>query len=211
MSGMENMDSGWARAGTPPGDKALSYADLRYLGIQADTRAPEREILVTLGGNMERYIWTINGKKFADSGPIQLNYGERVRLKFVNETMMAHPMHLHGMFVQLENGQPAEKLPNKHTVIVPPGQSYSVLLTADQPGEWAFHCHLLFHMMSGMMNKVVVAQLDPSAMPPKQAVSKKTATPPEMDHSKMGHEGHDMPAMDHPAQQPPEAGAHHAH
>ncbi|MCC6598092.1 MAG: copper resistance system multicopper oxidase [Alphaproteobacteria bacterium] len=212
--------SGWAKAGTPPGDKALSYADLRYLGIQKDTREAEREILVRLGGNMERYIWTINGKKYADSGPINLNYGERVRLKFVNDTMMAHPMHLHGMFVQLENGQPAEKLPNKHTVIVPPGQSYSVLLTADEPGEWAFHCHLLYHMMAGMMNKVVVAKLDPSAIPqskksdPHAGHDMKGMDHGTMDHSKMGH---DMPAMDHskmdhsghkPAN---EEGQHHAH
>jgi FtsP/CotA-like multicopper oxidase with cupredoxin domain len=169
MSGMTmtaaDMKSGWADVGTPPGDKALSYADLRYSGTQKDTRPPEREINVTLGGNMERYIWTMNGKKYEDAEPIQLKYGERVRLKFTNETMMAHPMHLHGMFVQLENGQPAEKLPNKHTIIIPPGQSYSVLLTADEPGEWAFHCHLLFHMLSGMMNKVVVAKLDPSQKP----------------------------------------------
>ncbi len=224
-------ESGWAKAGTPPGDKALSYADLRYLGIQKDTREAEREILVRLGGNMERYIWTINGKKYADSGPINLNYGERVRLKFVNDTMMAHPMHLHGMFVQLENGQPAEKLPNKHTVIVPPGQSYSVLLTADEAGEWAFHCHLLYHMMAGMMNKVVVAKLDPSAMPPPQksdphAGHKMPAKQekPVFDHSKMDHStmdhskmGHDMPAMDHSkmnhsGQQPAnEEGQHHAH
>lgn len=191
---MQDMQSGWARAGTPPGDKALSYADLRYFGTQKDTRPPEREILVRLGGNMERYIWTINGKKYADSGPINLNYGERVRLKFVNDTMMAHPMHLHGMFVQLENGQPAEKLPNKHTVIIPPGQSYSVLLTADEAGEWAFHCHLLYHMMAGMMNKVIVAKLDPSAIP----ASKKPAPPvmpmksdmDGMDHSKMNHSMH---------------------
>ncbi len=219
-------ESGWAKAGTPPGDKALSYADLRYLGIQKDTREAEREILVRLGGNMERYIWTINGKKYADSGPINLNYGERVRLKFVNDTMMAHPMHLHGMFVQLENGQPAEKLPNKHTVIVPPGQSYSVLLTADEPGEWAFHCHLLYHMMAGMMNKVIVAKLDPSAVP-----SVKKSDPhaghkmpakqekPEVDHSTMDHSkmGHDMPAMghskmDHSGHKPAnEEGQHHAH
>ncbi|MBK9562450.1 MAG: copper resistance system multicopper oxidase [Micavibrio sp.] len=219
-------ESGWAKAGTPPGDKALSYADLRYLGIQKDTRQPEREILVRLGGNMERYIWTINGKKYADSGPINLNYGERVRLKFVNDTMMAHPMHLHGMFVQLENGQPAEKLPNKHTVIVPPGQSYSVLLTADEPGEWAFHCHLLYHMMAGMMNKVIVAKLDPSAMPPPQKADPHAGhkmpakqKKPAVDHSKMDHSkmGHDMPAMDHSkmnhsGQQPAnEEGQHHAH
>lgn len=162
---MAGMRSGWAKAGTPPGHKALDYKDLRTLGTQTKTEAPEREVLVTLGGSMERFIWTINGKKFEDSGPIRLEYGERVRLKFVNETMMAHPMHLHGMFVQLENGQPAEKLPNKHTLIVPPGGSYSVLLTADEAGEWAFHCHLLYHMLGGMMTKVVVATLDAANVP----------------------------------------------
>ncbi|AEP09576.1 copper resistance system multicopper oxidase [Micavibrio aeruginosavorus] len=193
---MEDMQSGWAQAGTPPGDKALSYADLRYVGIQADTRQPEREILVRLGGNMERFIWTINDKKFEDSGPINLKYGERVRLKFVNDTMMAHPMHLHGMFVQLENGQPAEKLPNKHTVIVAPGQTYSVLLTADQPGEWAFHCHLLFHMSAGMMNKVVVAKLDPNAVPPPKASTTKAAPQKEKPEQADPHEGHSMP-MNH--------------
>jgi len=162
---MEDMQSGWAKTGMPEGQKALNYKDLRYLGTQKDIRKPQRTIDVRLGGNMERYSWTINGKKYSDSGPINLRYGERVRLKFINDTMMAHPMHLHGMFVQLENGQPMEKLPNKHTVIVPPGASYSVLLTADAPGEWAFHCHLLYHMASGMMTKVVVAKLDTKDMP----------------------------------------------
>lgn len=160
-----DMISGWAKAGTPPGSKALSYADLRYAGLQKDTRDAERTIDVRLGGTMERFIWTINGKKFPDAEPIRLKYGERVRLQFTNETMMAHPMHLHGMFVQLENGQPAEKLPNKHTVIIAPGQAYSVLLTADEIGEWAFHCHLQFHMMAGMMTKAVVAKLEAAAMP----------------------------------------------
>jgi CopA family copper-resistance protein len=173
--------SGWANAGTPAGRKALAYSDLRYLGKQTDLREPEREILVTLGGTMERYIWTLNGKKYADADPIQLAYGERVRLTFVNETMMAHPMHLHGMFVQLENGQPMEKLPNKHTVIVAPGDKYSVLLTADEPGEWAFHCHLLYHMMSGMMNEVVVAKYDGEG------------TPSNMNHD----EKHSMEAHEH--------------
>ena len=181
---MEDMKSGWANAETPPGDKALSYADLRYAGLQRDTREPGRTIDVRLGGNMERYIWTINGKKFSDAEPIRLKYGERVRLKFTNETMMAHPMHLHGMFVQLENGQPAEKMPNKHTVIVPPGQSYSVLLTADQPGEWAFHCHLLFHMLSGMMQKVVVAKLDSADMPQMPAPDNQTT------QAEGGHHAH---------------------
>ena len=160
MADMPDMDmsSGWAKAGTPEGDKALSYADLHYLGTQKDTREPDQEVAIALGGNMQRYIWTINGKKHEDAVPIRLAYGERVRLKFTNETMMAHPMHLHGMFVQLENGQPAAKMPNKHTVIVPPGQSVSVLLTADEAGEWAFHCHLMYHMLAGMMTSVEVAK-----------------------------------------------------
>ena len=157
--------SGWADAGTPEGDRALEYQDLRFAGTQSDVRAPEREIIVRLGGNMERYIWTLNGKKYEDSSAIELEYGERVRLTFINDTMMAHPMHLHGMFVQLENGQPMDKLPNKHSIIVAPGDTYSALLTADEPGEWAFHCHLLYHMMSGMMTKVVVATLDESKTP----------------------------------------------
>lgn len=211
--------SGWAKAGAPKGAKALEYKDLRYLGVQSDIRQPEREIEIRLGGNMERYIWTLNGKKYSDAGPINLNYGERVRLKFVNDTMMAHPMHLHGMFVQLENGQPMQKLPNKHTVIVAPGDTYSVLLTADAAGEWAFHCHLLYHMMSGMMNKVVVAKLDPDKVPAvkkKPSVSPKEPTPPPMDHSKMDHSKHDMGNMnmtDMPASTDAKThgGQHHAH
>lgn len=159
----EKQPMGWA-SGSPPGTKILSYADLKSLKVQKDTRHEEREIIVRLGGTMERYIWTLNGKKYADAEPIDLKFGERVKLTFINDTMMAHPMHLHGMFVQLVNGQPAERLPNKHMVSVPPGQSYSVMLTADEAGEWAFHCHLLFHMESGMMNKVVVARLPQEAM-----------------------------------------------
>ncbi len=162
---MDQMRSGWARSGAPRGDKLLSYKDLRSLDTQRDTRAPEREIKVALGGNMSRYIWTMDGKTAPEAQPIALRYGERVRLTFTNETMMAHPMHLHGMFVQLDNGQPAGKLPDKSVVIVPPGKSYSVLLTADEPGEWSFHCHLLYHMAAGMMNKVVVARLDDSSTP----------------------------------------------
>lgn len=206
MSNM-SMESGWAK-GTPEGDKQLSYADLRYLGIQKDVRKPERTIEVRLGGNMERYIWTLNGKKHQDAEPIKLKYGERVRLNFTNETMMAHPMHLHGNFFQLENGQPLEKLPNKNMVIVPPGGSYSVLLSANEVGEWSFHCHLLYHMSSGMMTKMVVAELGAEDMPmDKQPVNeKKNDTMPGMDHSKMGH---DMKSMDMPAST--NGGHSHAH
>lgn len=142
----------------PSDARVLSYADLAAAAPQADTRAPERDIIVRLTGSMERYIWTINGERMEDAEPIVLRYGERARLVFINETMMAHPMHLHGMFVQLENGQPAARLPDKHIVSVAPGQTYAALITADQPGEWAFHCHLLFHMQSGMMRRVVVAR-----------------------------------------------------
>lgn len=157
-SDMDAMQSGWAKTGTPEGHKALSYADLRYSGKQPRRQEPERTVTIRLGGSMERYIWTLNGKKFEDATPISLNYGETVRLRFINDTMMAHPMHLHGMFVQPENGQPTEKRPNKHTIIVPPNRTQSVLLTADEPGEWPIHCHLLFHMASGMMNTVIVGK-----------------------------------------------------
>ena len=180
--------SGWANANTPAGHKALSYKDLRYDGMQKDQRMPEREIIVRLGGNMERYIWTLNGKKYRDAEPINLNYGERVRLTFINDTMMAHPMHLHGMFVQLENGQPMSKLPNKHTVIVAPGDTYSVLLTADEAGEWAFHCHLLYHMMAGMMNEVVVAKLDESQAP--MPVESYPSRAPKMMDDAIPNQGH---------------------
>lgn len=174
--GMQDMDHGsekssgpsgprgWADASTPQGMRALSYADLKSLEPQKDTRSAEREIVVRLGGNMERFIWTINGHKSSDAEAINLRYGERVKLTFVNESMMAHPMHLHGMFVQLVNGQPADRLPNKHVVNVAPGASYSVMLTANEPGEWAFHCHLLYHMAAGMMTKVVVARMSAEAM-----------------------------------------------
>ncbi|HDI2820899.1 TPA: copper resistance system multicopper oxidase [Acinetobacter baumannii] len=156
---------GWANASTPAGMKALQYSDLQSLNPQPDTRAPERELVIRLGGNMERYIWTINGKKFSDTSPLQVKYGERIRLKFVNDSMMAHPMHLHGMFMQLENGQQAENLPNKHTIIVPPGKTVTALLTADALGEWAIHCHLLYHMSAGMMNKLIVAQVNDGQQP----------------------------------------------
>ncbi|MEQ1088015.1 copper resistance system multicopper oxidase [Acinetobacter seifertii] len=160
---------GWANASTPAGMKALQYSDLQSLTPQSDTRAPERELVIRLGGNMERYIWTINGKKFNEAEPLQVKYGERIRLKFVNDSMMAHPMHLHGMFMQLENGQKAENLPNKHTIVVPPGKTVTALLTADALGEWAIHCHLLYHMSAGMMNKLIVAQVNDGAVDASQA------------------------------------------
>ena len=150
---------GWANASTPQGDKALQYSDLKSLTPQPDTREATSELVVRLGGTMERYVWTINGKKFSEAEPLKVKYGERIRIKFINDSMMAHPMHLHGMFMQLENGQPPVDMPNKHTVVVPPGKIVTALLTADELGEWAIHCHLLYHMTSGMMNKLIVANV----------------------------------------------------
>jgi CopA family copper-resistance protein len=149
--------------GAPDGARVLNYGDLAARHPNPQAREPEREIVVRLGGNMERYVWTLNDQKYEDAEPIELVYGERVRLTFVNETMMNHPMHLHGMFVELENGQPVEDQPRKHVVNVGPGRTYSVDLDVTEPGEWAFHCHLMFHMASGMMRKVVVARLPQEA------------------------------------------------
>ncbi|OAL87432.1 copper oxidase [Acinetobacter sp. SFD] len=168
---------GWANMSTPAGHRALQYQDLKALTPQPDIRAAERELVIRLGGTMERYIWTINGKKFSDAEPLQVKYGERIRLKFINDSMMAHPMHLHGMFMQLENGQSAANMPNKHTVIVPPGKTVTTLLTADELGEWAIHCHLLYHMSAGMMNKLIVAKVDEdqAAHPSSQKMPSKPA------------------------------------
>ena len=170
-SGSDEVVYGWANASTPAGLKGLQYSDLQSLTPQKDTRAPEREIEIRLGGNMERYIWTINGKKFNETEPFKVKYGERIRLKFVNDSMMAHPMHLHGMFMQLENGQDPSNMPNKHTVIVPPGKTVTTLLTADELGEWAIHCHLLYHMSAGMMNKLIVANVDSNSTSSKDVVT----------------------------------------
>ncbi len=171
----DNTVFGWANASTPVGQKALQYSDLQSLNPQPDTRAPEREMEIRLGGNMERYIWTINGKKFNETEPFKVKYGERIRLKFVNDSMMAHPMHLHGMFMQLENGQDPSNMPNKHTVIVPPGKTITTLLTADELGEWAIHCHLLYHMSAGMMNKLIVANVDGNSSDLKNIVAQPQA------------------------------------
>ena len=170
---------GWANASTPQGAKALRYQDLQSLTPQTDTRQPTKELVIRLGGNMERYIWTMNGKKYNEAEPLQVKYGERIRLKFINDSMMAHPMHLHGMFVQLENGQSIQNLPNKHTLIVPPGKTVTALLTADELGEWAIHCHLLYHMSAGMMNKLIVAKVDQYTLP--KVLSENTEQPVQGD------------------------------
>lgn len=141
--------------------RVLTYADLRSLHPTRDTREPSREIQLHLTGNMERYMWSMDGVKFADADPIQLTYGERVRITLVNDTMMTHPVHLHGMWSELETGDP-EYIPRKHTVIVQPGSKISYLVTADALGRWAYHCHLLYHM-PGMFREVRVSKEGVSA------------------------------------------------
>lgn len=137
------------------GRKVLTYADLRNFNKTPDPREPSREINLHLTGNMSRYMWSINGIKFADSEPLMLKYGERVRINLINDTMMNHPMHLHGMWSDLETGDP-DYIPRKHTAIVQPGSRISYLVTADAKGSWAYHCHLVYHML-GMFRKVTVA------------------------------------------------------
>jgi len=165
MAGMEGMDmpgmamggmqSGLAPKAAKAGGKVLVYGDLKAMKPYAEYRAPDREIEMKLTGNMERYFWSFDGKKYSEAEPIRLKYGERVRFTFVNQTMMNHPMHLHGMWMQLDVGQKKFN-PLKHVVNVPPGQSLSVDVPASAMGEWAFHCHLLYHMAAGMMRKVIV-------------------------------------------------------
>ncbi len=138
------------------GRRVLTYADLRarYRGV--DGRVPTREIELHLSGNMERFIWGFNGEKFSSAEPIQLKLGERARIILINDTMMEHPIHLHGLWSELENGH-GEFNPYKHTIIVKPAERVSYLVSADTPGHWAFHCHLLYHMEAGMFRTVVVA------------------------------------------------------
>jgi CopA family copper-resistance protein len=137
------------------GGKFLNYGDLKAQKPLYPLRPPTREIELRLTGNMERYIWSINGVKYADADPIRLTYGERVRFKFVNETMMTHPMHLHGMWSIIDNGN-GQWNPIKHVVSVSPGTTIYMETEVDAPGKWAFHCHLSYHADSGMFRKVIV-------------------------------------------------------
>ncbi|HEY9119045.1 MAG TPA: copper resistance system multicopper oxidase [Marinobacter sp.] len=137
------------------GGKFLSYADLKAQKPLYEEREPTREIELRLTGNMERYTWSINGVKYEDADAIRLKYGERVRFKFVNETMMTHPMHLHGMWSILDVGA-GEWNPVKHTVSVQPGTTVYMETEVDAPGQWAFHCHLSYHAAAGMFRKVIV-------------------------------------------------------
>jgi len=142
--------------GFPAGRRVLTYADLRATRPGSDPRPPSHEITLHLTGNMERFIWGFDGKKFSEAGPIELKRGDRVRFVLINDTMMEHPIHLHGLWSELENGH-GEYRPYKHTINVKPGEKLSYLVSADTPGRWAYHCHLLYHMETGMFREVHVA------------------------------------------------------
>ena len=138
------------------GRRVLTYDDLHSIGGSRDPRKPDREIELHLTGNMERYSWSFDGLEFGKSTPIHFRYGERLRVIFVNDTMMTHPLHLHGMWIDLESPD-SEFQVRKHTIIVQPAQRVTFRVTADALGRWAMHCHLFYHMHAGMMREVVVA------------------------------------------------------
>lgn len=143
------------------GRRVLVYADLKALEKFYDTRKPERELELHATGHMERFIWSFDGKKFSQATePIHFRFGERLRWTFVNDTMMEHTFHLHGMWMHLENGA-GEFLPRKHSIIVKPAERVSVAITPDERGPWAFHCHLIMHMEAGMFRVVRVSDKIP--------------------------------------------------
>ena len=145
------------------GHKVLTYKDLVSLTPNTDTRVPTRRIDIHLTGNMERFMWSMDGQKLSENPePYRFARNERVRLRLINDTMMTHPMHLHGHFFEIVNGNPGHQ-PLKHTVRVSPGGFIDLDLTADAPGDWAFHCHLLYHMHAGMMRVVSVRPLEGGA------------------------------------------------
>ncbi|CRI56483.1 copper resistance system multicopper oxidase [Pseudomonas sp. CCOS 191] len=137
------------------GRRVLTYADLRSPYPDPDGREPSRDIELHLTGHMERFAWSFDGIKFSDAEPLRLKYGERVRITLVNDTMMTHPIHLHGMWSDLEDEQ-GRFLVRKHTLDIPPGSRRSYRVTADALGRWAYHCHLLYHMETGMFREVRV-------------------------------------------------------
>ena len=139
------------------GRRVLTQADLRSIhGVLDDDRVPTREIELHLTGNMERYSWSIDGLEFGKSTPVSMRQGERIRIILQNDTMMTHPMHLHGMWSDLESAE-GELLVRRHTLSVQPAQRISFLTTPHDVGRWAWHCHLLFHMDAGMFREVVVS------------------------------------------------------
>ncbi|HEY0333263.1 MAG TPA: copper resistance system multicopper oxidase [Stenotrophomonas sp.] len=137
------------------GRQVLRYADLHSLFEDPDGREPGREVELHLTGHMEKFAWSFDGTPFASAEPLRLNYGERLRIVLVNDTMMQHPIHLHGLWSDLEDGEGRFQV-RKHTIDMPPGTRRSYRVRADALGRWAFHCHLLYHMEAGMMREVRV-------------------------------------------------------
>ncbi|MDE0207953.1 MAG: copper resistance system multicopper oxidase [Candidatus Tectomicrobia bacterium] len=173
--------------------RTLRYADLRSLEPNPDSRHPGREVVVHLTGNMERYMWSFDGVRFSEvEKPIVFHEGERVRLTMINDTMMPHPVHLHGMFFDLVNGGGAHK-PRKHTVVVKPGEKLSVDVSAEHVGDWAFHCHLLYHMHAGMMQVVSVLPASRASGPAGHRMPEphRPSHRPGMEHGVMPHRGTD--------------------
>ncbi|MGZ8136683.1 MAG: multicopper oxidase domain-containing protein, partial [Methylococcaceae bacterium] len=166
MENMENMDHSMPQQPATPvqqnqqdAHKILSYQDLQAANPTTDWSKPDREISLRLTGNMNRYIWSFDDIKYSDAEPIKVRFGERIRFNYVNETMMNHPIHLHGLWQYLDNGD-GEYNPKKHVINVKPGQTVSVLVVADAVGEWAFHCHLMYHMDTGMFRKLIVEKTE---------------------------------------------------
>ena len=139
------------------GRQVLTYADLRSVFADPDGRDPGRSVELHLTGHMERFAWSFNGVKFADAEPLRLTYGERLRIVLVNDTMMTHPIHLHGMWSDLED-EAGNFQVRKHTIDMPPGTRRTYRVRADALGRWAYHCHLLFHMEAGMFREVRVEE-----------------------------------------------------
>ena len=140
------------------GRRVLTYGQLRALHPPRDRRPPTREIDLHLTGNMHKYIWGFDGKKWSDSDLLRFVYGERLRINFINDTMMNHPLHLHGMWMDLYAGHEYFENPRKHTINIQPAELVTVDITVDAPGQWAFHCHLLYHMKAGMFRTVAVVR-----------------------------------------------------
>jgi FtsP/CotA-like multicopper oxidase with cupredoxin domain len=140
------------------GWKVLTYKDLVSAEPQPYKPQVDREMTINITANMERFMFSFDGKKYSEHpGPYLFRHNERLRLWLVNHTMMDHPIHLHGMWMQIENGQPHDRIPYKHTVLVKPGEKISMLITPIEKGDWAFHCHLLYHMEAGMFQVMRVA------------------------------------------------------
>lgn len=152
------------------GERVLNYRDLKRLDRSYALAEPGRVIEMRLTGNMEKFFWSFDDRKYSDAAPVPFTLGETVRLVLKNETMMNHPIHLHGLWMDLDNGT-GEQRPRKHTVIVPPGRTVSVTVHMTEPGTWPFHCHLLFHMTTGMFREFAVGNgppTGPAAPAPKQ-------------------------------------------